>query len=179
MPNGTAKPLALIKGHRTKEEKEFRKKGEAALKSDIKIQMSPAVKKNDRAKKHFKRLVKIFASIQMEDAFYENVLNRYCMLLAEHDADLEERERLQNEMQTLMERKCEMEYKEYLDAYRGLMNIIICTDKAIAKRRDQLFQIEKDNLLTVQSKLRAVPKNPDKGDATSPMEAYMRERGRA
>ena len=43
-----------------------------------------------------------------------------------------------------------------------LEDVLVEKDKTIAKLRDQLLLIERENLMTVQGKLRAVPKRVEK-----------------
>ena len=79
------KSLQLIEGHLTKAQIAERREAEAALAGGLKFTMSRAVKKDKAARKYWARLKEIYADIGMEDAALENVLNRYCLMLSEHD----------------------------------------------------------------------------------------------
>lgn len=170
------KPLSLVQGHRTKAEKAVREQGEAALATDEKIKPSDAVKKNKDAMKYFKRLINLYDGIKMNEAFYENTVNRYCILLAEHDSAVKDRERIERNIEKLEERESEMEFKDYIHEANGLEEALRSADRILAKRRDQLLSIEKENLLTVQGKLRAVPKKPE-NKKPSGIAAYRQRRG--
>lgn len=170
------KPLSLVTGHRTKAEKAARAEGEAALRTDETIKPSAAVRENKDALKYFKRLVKLFDGVEMNEAFYENTINRYCLLLAEHDAATKDRARIERNIEKLEERESEIEFEEYIKEARYLEDALRSADRILAKRRDQLLSIEKENLLTVQGRLRAVPKKP-KDEKPSGIAAYRQRRG--
>ena len=145
MPEGISKPLELVKGHRTKAEKEARAKGEAALKTDLRFKPSEAVKKNTAAYRYYKRIAEMFADIKMDDAFFENVLNRYCLLLVDYDGAVEAREETQKTLYELLEKKPEMDFASFLNAYKNISEMLLSQDRALAKKRDQLLAIEKEN----------------------------------
>lgn len=178
MPNSKAKPLALVKGHRTKAEIETRKRGEEALATNEKIKPSRAVKDNPDAFRYFRRVTKVLAGVSLDEAFYENVLNRYCLLLAEHDSAAKDRERIEKRIEKLEEKEPEMEFENYIAAAKDLESSLLSCDRILTKKRDQLLAIEKENLMTVQGKLRAIPKNPSGEEGTvSAMAAFMERRG--
>ena len=79
----TPKALAQVEGHLTKAQRETRENAEKQLSSNEKIEMSAAVKKSKIAKDLFKRVTALLDSIGMDDAFYEAVINRYCVMTAE------------------------------------------------------------------------------------------------
>ena len=170
------KPLSLVQGHRTKAEKATRAKGEAALRTDERIKPSASVKANPAALKYYRRLVKLFENIGMNEAFYENTINRYCILLAEHDAAVKDRARIERNIEKLEENESEMEFADYINAAKALEDALRSADRILAKRRDQLLSIEKENLLTVQGRLRAVPKKPKEENPTG-IAAYRQRRG--
>ena len=112
----------------------------------------------------------------MNEAFYENTINRYCILLAEHDAAVKDRARIERNIEKLEANEAEMEFNGYIKEARFLESALLSADKVLAKRRDQLLSIEKENLLTVQGRLRAVPKKP-KEEKPSGIAAYRQRRG--
>ncbi len=175
MPNGNPKPLSLVQGHRTKAEIAVRAEAEAALLTEKKIKPSAAVKSNEVALKYFKRLIDVMKSVELDEAFYENVVNRYCLLLAEHDAAVGDRARIERNIEKLEEKEAEMEFKDYIFEARYLESALQAADKILAKRRDQLLMIEKENMLTIQGKLRAIPKKADKKEISG-IAAYMQRR---
>jgi hypothetical protein len=170
------KPLSLVTGHLTDAEKAVRAQGEADLRTDEKIKPSAAVRENKDAMKYFKRLINLYDGIEMNEAFYENTINRYCILLAEHDSAVKDRERIERNIERLEERESEMEFKDYIHEANGLEDALRSADRILAKRRDQLLSIEKENLLTVVGRLRAVPKRSEE-KKPSGIAAYRQRRG--
>lgn len=160
MANGTPKPLALVQGHRTKAEIETREQGEKALTTTIKFNKWPDVEKHKLASEHFDKLEAAFTEIGMTDVFYEAVLNRYCLLLSECSDIEKSKARTQRALNELYKNKQQMEFTDFIRSLTDLNNILIAQDKILAKKRDQLLLIEKENVMTVQGKLRAVPKKP-------------------
>lgn len=170
------KPLSLVTGHRTKAEKTVRAQGEAALKTDEKIKPSVAVRADPDALKYFKRLVKLYEKIDMNEAFYENTINRYCILLAEHDQLITARSNTAAMLDEIVEHKADMDFLTFIEQIKDANGVLLAHDRAIAKKRDQLLAIEKESLMTVQGKLRAVPKKP-KDEQPSGIAAYRQRRG--
>ena len=88
------KPFEVLKSekksHRTKAELKKRQEGEKSLSTDIKLKERKEVNQNKIAHKEFKRIEKLLKNIDKNDAIYEAVINRYCLLQAEC-FDLEER----------------------------------------------------------------------------------------
>lgn len=160
MANGTPKPLSLVQGHRSKAEIETREQGEKAITTTIKFNKWPDVKKNKLASDHFDKLEAAFTEIGMTDVLCEAVLNRYCLLLSECSAIEKSKDRTQKALNELYKNKAEMEFLDFICNLKDLNNILIAQDKLLAKKRDQLLLIEKENVMTVQGKLRAVPKKP-------------------
>lgn len=175
MPNGTAKPLALVQGHRTKAEIRLRSENEQALHTSECCRPSKEVKEDADALRYYKRLIKILSSVDLNEAFYENVLNRYCLLLAEQKKLVDEKEKIQQTWQELDDKKSEIEFLEYARLSSDFHKMSISIERALAKKRDQLLSIEKENLLTIQGKMRAIPKKVEKQEQ-SPMAELMRRR---
>lgn len=162
------------KAHRTKKELETRKNGEKSVLTGEKMRESKAVKANEKAHAHFGRVRKLMGAIGRDDAIHENVINRYCLLLAEAD-DLE------IERAGLMEKQAdararyedrEMPFEEWIDLDKMCFDQIMKTDAALDKKRQMLFNIERENLMTVSSGMRAVPKKPQEEEA-DPMEEML------
>ena len=154
MEHNARRPETMAK-HLTKAEIETRTKGEAALKTDRHLMVSEAVKNDPLAYKYFKRIVASYNDIGMNESFFENCINRYCLLLAEND-------RITQQIRILTDTE---------EADADTLKMVISLESKVGKIRDQLLSIEKDNLLTVNSKLRAVPKKPEVVEV-SPLEAF-------
>lgn len=105
---------------------------------------------------------KLLVGIEKSDDLYGSVINRYCLTLAEC-ADFEEkREHTQELMDRLEERSDEMEFTDFLEMQDKLAKQLISYDKQIQTKRKMLFDIEKENVMTIASALRSIPKTPEK-----------------
>lgn len=173
-----AKPFKVLttenKSHRTKAELKMREEGEKALSTEIELKERKEVKQNKVAHKEFKRIEKLLKNIGKNDAIYEAVINRYCLLQAEC-FDLEERREefyklifdLKAEMTSVTDK---MDYDEdiatykleYAKAIAKITNSMMAIDKQIASKRKMLLDIEKENVMTIASALRSIPKKEDK-----------------
>lgn len=167
MPTPT-KPFKVLatekKSHRTKAELKFRKEGEEALSSQIKMKERKEVRKNKLAHKEFKRVKEILQDIDKDDALYENVINRYAMLLAECSEFEEKRERFYKDMDKLDAQFVADEdftMKEYIQLLCNMQKNILDLDKQIQAKRKMMLEIEKENVMTIASALRSIPKKPD------------------
>ncbi len=119
----------------------------------------------------------ISKNIDKNDAIYEAVINRYCLLQAEC-FDLEERReecynlisKLREEEKELIEELKDREnidelidYKlEYAKSLAKMMSSMSTIDKQIQAKRKMLLDIEKENVMTIASALRCVPKKEDR-----------------
>lgn len=161
-----AKPASVIKlegkSHRTKKELRTREQAENSLLSGIKLKESEEVKNNPKAHQEFLRVKKLLAGIDKSDDLYGSVINRYCLTLAECSEFEEKRERTQELMDKLEMRSDEMEFTEFLKLQDGLAKQLISYDKQIQAKRKMLFDIEKENVMTIASALRSIPKTPEK-----------------
>ena len=180
MPTPT-KPFKVLtsekKSHRTKAELKMREEGEKSLSTDIELKERKEVRQNKVAHKEFKRVQKILKNIDKNDAIYEAVINRYCLLQAEC-FDLEERrEECYNLISKLREEEKELiaelkdrenideliDYKlKYAKSLAKMMSSMSTIDKQIQAKRKMLLDIEKENVMTIASALRCVPKKEDK-----------------
>lgn len=164
MPDPTPKPVETLKGHRTKAELNLRKKGEAALATGEAMKEAPEVKACPAAHRQWGKLKKLYAAIGKNDALIGNVINRYCLMLAECDNFQREDERLRARLDELDDQKPEMEYSDYLSAALDLEKCIQRNDAALQQKRKMLFDIEKENLMTLQSQIRSIQKKPAPDD---------------
>lgn len=168
------KPFTVLttenKSHRTKAELNLRKKGEEALSTESPIKVKKEVKENEIAYKEFKRILKLLKGIKKADAIYENVINRYCLMYAETISMVKQRETFTRRLDQLeeyysrLENQEDMEFKEYIKLSTDLEKSIIETDKQIQVKRKMLLDIEKENVMTIASALRSIPKKPEEAD---------------
>lgn len=172
------KPLALVEGHRTKAEKELRSKAESELLTGVKLKELPEVKDNEIAHKEFLRLKKLLASIDKNDDLFGSTINTHCLLVAECEElkftrDLFEQNLRKFETQTAGEK---ITFTEEMKIRIALQKQILDCDKALMAKRKMLLDISKENIMTIQSALRSIPKKP-KDKEKSKMGAFMEKRG--
>ena len=188
MPTPT-KPFKVLttekKSHRTKAELKIREEGEKSLSTEIELKERKEVKQNKVAHKEFKRIQKLLKKIEKNDAIYEAVINRYCLLQAEC-TDLEERREefynlvfeLKEEMKKVtddMEDDTEKATTilEYSKTIAKIMNSRNAIDKQIQSKRKMLLDIEKENIMTIASALRCIPKK-EENEVDNPLLKVLR-----
>ena len=178
-----AKTTAVIrsekKSHRTKKELETRKNAEKSVLTGEKMRENKAVKSNAAAHAHWGRVQKLMAKIGRDDAIHENVINRYCLLLAEAEELERARMELTERRDAQRERfdNGEITAEEYTGLDKLLFEQQLKADATLERKRSMLLNIEKENLLTVASGLRAVPKKEAEEEA-DPMAAMLLMRPR-
>ena len=178
MPGGRpTKPLALVKGHRTKAEKKVRETAEKKLLTGVALKEWPDVKKDPVAHKEYKRIKKVLKAIDKDDALHEGVINRYCLLHSECKKYDDLKEQCNADLQDLWEarQKGELEFIDYLDKKEKLQSRYLALDKKIMEKRKMMLDIEKENIMTIQSALRSIPKKPE-DKKNSPMAAFLSKR---
>ena len=168
MPTPPKPHIVLInegKSHRTKAELKQREEAEKALVTGEKLKERKEVKENPIAHKEFRRISKLLKNIEKNDALYEPIINRYCLLQAECKEFEEKREQVFKSMLELESSKEDFEknddiksyYKMILDMQKNMVNI----DKQVQSKRIMLLNIEKENIMTIASALRSIPKKVD------------------
>ena len=147
--------------HRTKAEIFDRKSAEESLASGEKLKERSEVKENKIAHREFLRVNKLLQAIHKNDALYEPIINRYCMLQAEC-TDFECKRELftRNLAQLLEDDTMESDAKYRLEVQ--MQNAILSVDKQIQAKRKMMFDIEKECAMTISAALRTVPKAPAK-----------------
>lgn len=165
------------KRHLTKAEIEVREKAEKSMVTGTEMKPSPQVKANKAAVKEFNRIKKMFQVIDKNDGIFEGVINRYCMLHGECIDLTEKMKQINEELDTLTQLKLsgEIEFLEYLDRRSGLTSAYLNIDKNLMSKRKQMLDIEKENIMTIQSALRSIPKKPEEAP-TSGMAAFLAKR---
>ena len=190
-----SKPVALLrmegKSHRTKDELEQREQGESALVTGVHMEKWPEVRKDVRASREFDRVCALHKVIGKDDALHESVVNRYCLLRAECVQFEEKRETFYRGIKQM-----EKEYKEqvpeiddetgkavyplpasqYYKLLDKMQGNILGLDKQIMAKRKMMLDIEKENIMTIASALRSIPKKPE-AKAPSGIQAFRQARG--
>lgn len=164
------KPANVIriegKSHRTKRELAERERAEEQLLTGKVLRETKEVRENEKAHKEFQRIKKLLRSIEKDDDLYGAVINRYCILQAECSDFEEKREMMYGQMQKLEESYEAFEEKDELKTYfqiqAGMQKNLIDLDKQVQSKRKMLMDIEKENIMTIASSLRSVPKKIEK-----------------
>lgn len=174
------KPFSVLKSegksHRTKKELKLREQGEKALSTRTALKARNEVKKNKIANKEFKRINELLKKIEKNDAIYEAVINRYCLIYAE-TMEFEEKknklyelvEKLENQFEESIEylekEELAKETRKFTRAISDLVASIVDLDKQLQPKRKMLLDIEKENIMTIASALRVIPKKPENDSA--------------
>lgn len=145
--------------HRTKAEIEDRKSAEEALASGEKLKERAEVRENKIAHREFLRVNKLLKAINKNDALYEPIINRYCLLQAEC-TDFEcKRELFSRNLEQLLE-DSEMDSDTKYRLEVQMQNAILSVDKQIQSKRKMMFDIEKECAMTISAAMRSIPKAP-------------------
>ena len=171
MANGTPKPIALVKGHRTKAEKEVREKAEAALLTGTSMKENPEVRDNPIAHKEFVRIKKLLKAIQKDDDLSGNIINTHCMLHAECKEFEGMKARIYVDIEELTDeyKQGNIEALEYFDKKGKFQERLFTCDKKVMEKRKMILDISKENIMTIQSALRSIPKKPQEEKHVDPM----------
>ena len=166
------KPAAVIraegKAHRTKAELEAREQAEQSLLSGQKCFERPSVKADPVAHKEYQRLVRLMRAIEKDDALYAPVYNRYCELYAEAEFYKQEIFRLRELASRIGQKFDEREdataeeISSFAKDLTGLLRQINAMNSAVMQKRKMMFDIEKENCMTVSAALKTIPKDAEK-----------------
>lgn len=176
MPN-PAGAIDAVRGHRTKAEVAARKRAEEGLLTGQQLKEDPRVKENPVAHTVFLQTKKLMAAIGRDDALYGAQINRYALLTAEC-AEYENRglyfwkqlKDFQEKKNDLISKE-EMSYGEAIKIEQTYQANILSMDRQVQQKRKMLFDIEKENCMSVASSLRSIPKTPDKSVVNPILEA--------
>jgi predicted nuclease with TOPRIM domain len=171
------KPYTVLKNenksHRTKKELKQREHGENSLITGTALKEHSSVKNNTVAHKEFLRINTLLKNIEKNDAIYESVINRYCLMQAEC-FELEERReyffRLIEQLKSAFEEICDDlvpdekadRFLEFVKNITKLTSDMMSIDKMIQTKRKMLLDIEKENVMTIAAALRSIPKTEEK-----------------
>lgn len=167
------KPYKLLKmegkSNKTKAELKQRKEAEESLLTGVALKERDEVKNNPVAHKEFLRLNRLLKKIEKNDDIYGPIINRYCLLLAEC-VEFEEKREYTYEQIMKLEKKFDrisddLEYQEIKDFTKTISDLyktVVSLDKQIQTKRRMLFDIEKENIMTISAALRSIPKKVEK-----------------
>lgn len=179
------KPVSLVEGHRTKDELAERRNAEAAMLTHVPMKIQFSKKNHKAAAKEFARIKKLLAAIGKDDALYEQIINTHCLLVEECEqisdlrnqfiASKSELSEDYNHDRTGDPEGDGIKAAEYYRLLAKLSDNIINCDKQLMTKRKMLLDIDKENVMTVQSALRSIPKKPEEKKKTG-MAAFMEHR---
>ena len=159
-----SKPVKVLKmedkSHRTKKELAMRSRGEKAVLSGGQMMETYEVASDPVAHEEFLLLSELLSKIDKNDALYTEVINRYCLLKSECIRIAESKKKLENDITDL--READLEPKDYYILLSDLSKQLISYDRQLQQKRKMMFDIEKENIMTIASALRSVPKQPEK-----------------
>ena len=145
-----------------------RKQAEQSLLTGEEIKEKPEVKQNKIAHKEFLRIKKLLKNIEKNDDLYGVVINRYSLLYAECFEFEKKREKMFEQLCDLHEKEDElieheeMTQKEFYGIENSMQKNLIALDRQVQSKRKMLLEIEKENIMTIASALRSVPKKTEK-----------------
>jgi len=180
------KPLALIEGHRTKSELEVRRDAELAMLTGEPMQRLFVAKDHPKAAKEFERLKSLLGRIGKDDDLYSRMVNTHCLLVEEcdqiqgiRDQFIASKEELKADYRNDALGDPEsggIKASEYYRLLAKLSDNIINCDKQLMVKRKMMLDIDKENILTVQSALRSIPKKPEEKKGKTGVEKFMANR---
>jgi len=176
MPGGRpTKPLALVKGHRTKAEIKVRAKAESELLTGTSLKEWREVKSDEIAHKEFTRIKRLLKSINHDDDLYGAAINTHCKLKTEEWDIVNDQESYRRALEKLKDswQDENMTFSEYIKLVVKIQGNILGCDKALMGKRKMMMDISKENIMTIQSALRSIPKKPEDKKGKSPMSAFL------
>lgn len=153
-----SKAAAARTGHATKKENAQREAAEKALLTGLPLQEQKQVATDKVAHAEFLRVISILEKIGKNDALYENVINRYCILRAECEKFEKMRKRWERNL-AKMEKDDTIDRTERYKLQAQMQKSILDVDSRVQTKRKAMFDIEKECAMTVASALRSVPKS--------------------
>lgn len=173
-----SKPIELVKSHRSTAEKKARAEAESQLLTGVSLQENSEVKDNPIAHKEFLRLRKLLKIIGKDDDLSGHVINQHCILVAECK-ELEKVKAMYIEnLEKFEERSLDepIMFTDKMKILMGMQKAILDTDKALMAKRKMLLDIGKENILTIASALRSIPKKPQDEGKEDPMAKFLSKR---
>lgn len=171
MPTPT-KPVKILemekRSHRTKKELAQRRNAEAALLTGVRLKEKMEVRNQPAAHREFMRLRKLLRAIDKDDDLYGETINRYCMLVAECEDFQSKRERVYQQLCDYQERmdelirEDEMTWREAYQIEADMQRSLLSVDRQVQAKRKMLLDMEKENIMTIASSLRSIPKKTEK-----------------
>jgi hypothetical protein len=129
------------------------------------------VKSNPIAHREFMRIKKLLKAIQKDDDLSGNIINTHCLLHAECKEFEIMKTQLYEDVGELSDeyKNGNIEFLEYSERKCKLQDRIFACDKKVMEKRKMILDISKENIMTIQSALRSIPKKPTDETADDPM----------
>jgi len=174
-----SKPIELVKGHRTKAEKQVRKKAESQLLTGNTLKESQEVKKSELAHKEFIRIKKLLKAIGKDDDLTGHIINTHCILVAECKSMQDTKNMFEENLRQFEERAIEedVSFTDKMKIKSNMQKNILECDRALMNKRKMLLDIAKENVLTIGGALRSVPKKPVDETKDDPIASFLSKRG--
>ena len=121
------------------------------------------VRNSPIAHKEYRRLNDLLRVIGKNDAIYDGIITRYCLITAECQQFEDMKWKILNDIDDLAEKQAEkeIEFMEYLEFKDKLQSKLFACDKQIQAKRKMLLDIEKENIMTIAAALRSIPKKTE------------------
>lgn len=154
------------KSHRTRSELAGRKTAGQSLLTGKPLKERPEVKQNAAAHREFSRVNGLLKAVARNDALYESIINRYCLLAAECIDMLEiqaefraSREELREEYLSGETDREDLTPSKYYKLLSTMQSNILAVDKQIHQKRQMMLAIEKECAMTISAAERSIPKS--------------------
>ena len=112
-----------------------------------------------------------------DDVLFEGIINTYCLLLSEIEYFEERKVKIQQSLDELQDKKFNMEFEMYIKLQSDLLNLFNVCDKKILEKRKMMLEIGKENVMTIASAMRSIPKKPNEEIDDDPMANLFKRRG--
>ena len=177
MADGRPKPLCLVKGHRTKAEKQARELGEKSILTGATIRENPEVRRNPIAHKEFTRIKKLLRAISKDDDLSGNIINLHCLLVAECEQIEKTKQMFIDNLEKFEDKVTDEEitFSDEMKIRMGMQKQILDCDKALMIKRKMILDISKENIMTIQSAMRSIPKK-ELPKQESPMAEFLKRK---
>lgn len=167
---GTAKPVNLLRlegrGHRTKAELDYRERGEKALSAGGAIGETEQVRADHVAHAEFQRLKRLYAKIEFVEALDQQIINRYCLEVANT-----------HQLQDMLGRlNADLTGVDLFEERVRLYDLIHKANVAMHKSKELLLKYEDRLFLNPAARIRAVPKMPPAEEKKGGMAAFIAKR---
>ena len=159
------------RSHRTKAEMKQRAGAEKSLATGKALKERAEVKAIPVAHREFKRVYGLLAAIGKNDALYEAIINRYCLLQAECVELSEMKAEFRSSQEELKaeyeagkigeDRPGGLKPSAYYKLLSSMQGNILALDKQIQAKQKMIFDIEKECAMTISSAARSIPKKPE------------------